>query len=106
MGLLNEAQIRRIDHFLLHLAINMNMVLIYEETFAPVVKMTTVQKMLAIAASQSLAPLQMYVKQSAFLLGDLKGDLYEASSQVNGSLEHEVCKFVTLGNHHECGINL
>lgn len=41
---------------LLHLAIIMNVVLIYEETFAPVVKMTIVWTMLTNAKSQLLAP--------------------------------------------------
>lgn len=49
----------------------------------------------------------MDVKQSAFLLGDLKEEIYmKLPPRVNGSLEREVCKFVILGNQHECGINL
>eukprot|EP00268_Persea_americana_P067868 TRINITY_DN9389_c0_g1_i14.p1 TRINITY_DN9389_c0_g1~~TRINITY_DN9389_c0_g1_i14.p1 ORF type:complete len:382 (-),score=56.41 TRINITY_DN9389_c0_g1_i14:482-1627(-) len=47
----------------------------YEETFAPVAKMTTVRTILAIAASQSWPLYQMDVK-NAFLHGDLKEDVY------------------------------
>ena len=42
----------------------------YEETFAPVAKMTTVRTIVAIAASQSWRLYQMDVK-NAFLHGDL-----------------------------------
>jgi hypothetical protein len=47
----------------------------YEETFAPVAKMTTICTILAIAASQNWDLHQMDMK-NAFLHGDLKEDLY------------------------------
>lgn len=47
----------------------------YEETFAPVAKLTTVRLILAIAASQSWPLYQMDVKNS-FLHGDLKEEVY------------------------------
>jgi hypothetical protein len=47
----------------------------YEETFAPVAKMTTVCTLLALAASQSWPLLEMDVK-NAFLHGDLKEEVY------------------------------
>jgi hypothetical protein len=47
----------------------------YEETFAPVAKMTTVSTVISIAASQGWPLHQMDVK-NAFLHGDLKEDIY------------------------------
>ena len=47
----------------------------YEETFAPVAKMTTVRTILAIAASHSWPLYQMDVKNT-FLHGDLKREVY------------------------------
>lgn len=47
----------------------------YEETYAPVAKMTTVRTIIAIAASQGWSLQQMDVK-NAFLHGDLKEDIY------------------------------
>jgi hypothetical protein len=49
----------------------------YEETFAPVAKMTTMRIIIAIAASQGWPLHQMDVK-NAFLHGDLKEDIYMA----------------------------
>eukprot|EP00268_Persea_americana_P069720 TRINITY_DN99764_c0_g1_i1.p1 TRINITY_DN99764_c0_g1~~TRINITY_DN99764_c0_g1_i1.p1 ORF type:complete len:101 (+),score=21.34 TRINITY_DN99764_c0_g1_i1:3-305(+) len=43
----------------------------HDETFAPVAKITTVHILLALAASHSLPPFQMDVK-NAFFPGDLK----------------------------------
>ncbi|KAJ8624003.1 hypothetical protein MRB53_032533 [Persea americana] len=47
----------------------------YEETFAPVAKMTSVTLLLAIAASKSCPLYQMDVK-NAFLHGDLHEEVY------------------------------
>ena len=47
----------------------------YDETFAPVAKMTIVRTILAIATSQSWPLYQMVVK-NAFLHGDLKEEVY------------------------------
>jgi hypothetical protein len=47
----------------------------YEETFAPVAKMTTVRTFISIAASQGWPLHQMDIK-NAFLHGDLKEDIY------------------------------
>ena len=47
----------------------------YEETFAPVAKMTTVRTILALATSQEWSLRQMDVK-NAFLHGDLKEEIY------------------------------
>ena len=47
----------------------------YEEAFAPVAKMTTVQTILAIATSQSWQLHQMDVK-NVFLPGDLQEEIY------------------------------
>ena len=64
----------------------------YEETFAPVAKMTTVQTILAIAASQSWRLHQMDVK-NAFLHGDLQEEIYmKLPSGRTTSSPHDVCK--------------
>jgi len=64
----------------------------YEETFAPVAKMTTVRTILAIAASQSWQLHQMDVK-NAFLHGDLREAIYmKLPSGMTTSSPHDVCK--------------
>ena len=64
----------------------------YEETFAPVAKMTTVRTILAIAASQSWRLHQMDVK-NAFLHGDLQEEIYmKLPSGMTTSSPHDVCK--------------
>ena len=64
----------------------------YEETFAPVAKMTTVRTILAIAASQSWRLNQMDVK-NAFLHGDLREEIYiKLPSGMTTSSPHDVCK--------------
>jgi len=47
----------------------------YEETFAPVAKMTTVRLIIAIVASKGWSLQQMDVK-NAFLHGDLQEEIY------------------------------
>ena len=47
----------------------------YEETFAPVAKMTTVKTIIAVAASQAWSLYQMDVKNT-FLHRDLKEEVY------------------------------
>ena len=64
----------------------------YEETFAPVDKMTTVRTILAIAASQSWQLHQMDVN-NAFLQGDLQKEIYmKLPSSMTTSSPHDVCK--------------
>jgi len=64
----------------------------YDETFAPIVKMTIVQTILALAASQSWPLCQMDVK-NAFLYGDLKEDVYlKLPSSISTSSSNDVCK--------------
>ena len=64
----------------------------YEETFSLVAKMTTVQTILAIAASQSWKLHQMDVK-NAFLHGDLQEEIYmKLPSRTTTSSPHDVCK--------------
>ncbi|KAK2396270.1 putative mitochondrial protein [Trifolium repens] len=63
----------------------------YEETFAPVAKMTTVRTILAIAASESWQIHQLDVK-NAFLHGDLKEEVYIKLPTGMPSLPNTVCK--------------
>ena len=63
----------------------------YEETFAPVAKMTTVRTILSIAASQGWSLHQMDVK-NAFLHGDLKEDIYMTIPPGISSSSSQVCK--------------
>ena len=64
----------------------------YEETFAPVAKMTTVRTILAIAASQSWRLHQMDMK-NVFLHGDLQEEIYmKLPSGMTISSPHDVYK--------------
>jgi hypothetical protein len=64
----------------------------YEETFAPMAKMTTVHTILSIAASQGWPLHQMDVK-NVFLHGDLKENIYMSPSLgLCSSLSSAVCK--------------
>jgi len=63
----------------------------YDETFAPVAKMTTIRTILAIAASQGWSLHQMDVK-NAFLHGDLKEDIYMTPPPGLFSSSAGVCK--------------
>ena len=64
----------------------------YEETFAPVAKMTTVRTILAIAALQSWRLHQMDVK-NVFLHGNLHKEIYiKLPSGMTTSSPHDVCK--------------
>ena len=64
----------------------------YEETFAPIAKMTTVRTILAIATSQSWRLHQMDVK-NAFLHGDLQEEIYmKLPFGMTTSSPHDGCK--------------
>ncbi|RVW98450.1 Retrovirus-related Pol polyprotein from transposon RE1 [Vitis vinifera] len=62
----------------------------YEETFAPVAKMTTIRTILAIAASQSWQLHQMDAK-NVFFHGDLQEEIYtKLPSSMTNSSPHDV----------------
>ena len=65
----------------------------FDETFSPVVKMTTLRMLLSLAANQNLELVQMDVK-TAFLHGDLDEDIYMEQPEGYEVLgkEHLVCK--------------
>ena len=63
----------------------------YDETFAPVAKMTTIRTVLSIAASKGWSLHQMDVK-NAFLHGDLTEDIYMTPPQGLFSSSTGVCK--------------
>ena len=64
----------------------------YEETFAPVAKITIVRPILAIVASRSWQLHQMDVK-NVFLHGDLQEEIYmKLPSGMTNSSPHDVCK--------------
>ena len=63
----------------------------YEETFAPVAKMTTVRTIISIVASESWQIHQLYVK-NAFLHGDLKEEVYiKLPTGMSSPLPNIVC---------------
>ncbi|KAL6348362.1 hypothetical protein AAG906_005666 [Vitis piasezkii] len=71
----------------------------YAETFAPVAKMTTVRTILAIAASEGWALLQMDVK-NAFLHWDLKEDIYMTPPQgTDSQLIEQLQRHLTASFH-------
>ena len=64
----------------------------YEETFAPVAKMTTVRLVLSVVASQGWSLHQMDVK-NVFLHGDLKEEIYMTIPPgLSSSSSSDVCK--------------
>jgi hypothetical protein len=63
----------------------------YEETFAPVTKMTIVRTVISIAASQGW-PLHQMDVHNAFLHGDLKEDIYMTLPGLFSSPSSSVCK--------------
>ena len=63
----------------------------YEETFAPVARLTSVRCLLAIAAVQRWPLLQMDVK-NAFLHGDLSEDVYMDAPPGYPFAPSKVCK--------------
>lgn len=64
----------------------------YEETFAPIAKMTIVQLVLAIAASQGWSLRQMHVK-NAFLHRDFKEEIsMTPPSELFSTSSPDVCK--------------
>ena len=63
----------------------------YDETFAPVFKMTTVRTIISIAASSGWSLHQMDVK-NAFLHGDLTEDIYMTPPQGLFSSSKGMCK--------------
>ena len=64
----------------------------YEETFAPVAKMTIVRTILAIASSKSWPLHQMDVR-NAFLHEDLQEEIYmKLPIDMSMTASHEVCK--------------
>lgn len=63
----------------------------FDETFAPVAKMTSIRTILAIAASNGWSLTQMDVK-NAFLHGDLAEDIYMTLPQGLPSSSDGVCK--------------
>ena len=63
----------------------------YEETFAPVAKMTIVRTLLCVAAAGNWPLWQMDVK-NAFLHGDLKETVYLKPPLEYACLPQHVCK--------------
>ncbi|KAL4021472.1 hypothetical protein IC575_020273 [Cucumis melo] len=62
----------------------------YEETFAPVARMTSVRSLLVVAAAKKWPLLQMYVK-NVFLNGTLSEEVYMKPPPGTSSPPHKVC---------------
>lgn len=95
MGVLNQASFVCLDHYkarLVALGNRKKYGVDYEETFAPVAKMTTMRTIISITASQGWPLHQMDVK-SAFHHGDLKEEIYIILSfGLTSSSSSNVCK--------------
>ena len=64
----------------------------YEETFAPVARLTSVRSLLAVAAVRHWPLFQMNVK-NAFLNGDLLEEVYMQPPSGYPDSQNQVCRF-------------